>query len=321
MHLVILGPVARLLRIEFSEGGERGPSIVISGFFGTLRSTQKGLLKFLFPVRRFCSVGNLLINQREGKNMVARTLGFGLIGVLMATGVWGQEIITQNTTLDHDVTEGIIIARDGVTLKCANHRVSGGSRPAIQRIGRRGVTVRGCFVDGSFRGFFIRDTRSSTFDRNSVANNIAEGFRVEKSEGNVFIRNAVRNNGRDGFDLGPNPDDPLSACPGATCKGSDGNYFAVNSAIGNTANGVELDFSNHNIFVDNTFNQNGQHGVSLDDSNRNYFSGNSAGRNGDAGFQIVRRNNENTFVSNDASENRVLDAKQLESCDNIFQHT
>ena len=241
--------------------------------------------------------------------MLTRTLSFVLIGVLMTTGAWGQaiirpEIITQSTTLDHDVTVGIIIARDGVTLNCANHKVSAGPRPAIEVIGRRDVTVRRCFVSESSVGLVIQDSRRSTFERNSVNNNVEGGFRVEGSEGNIFIRNVVQDNGRDGFDLGR----------------SNGNFFAVNSVNGNAVNGIELDFSDHNIFVDNLLLFNGQHGFSLDDSNRNFFSGNTADRNGDTGFNIVRRNDENTFVNNGASDNGVLDADQEESCGNIFQN-
>jgi hypothetical protein len=128
------------------------------------------------PCYAALSFRNLLMNQKEGKNIVMRTLGFGLIGVLMATAAWGQLMITGSTTLDRDVPEGIVIAANGITLDCASHRVSGGSRPAIEVTGRRDVIVRRCFVSNSFRGFFIRDIRRSTFERNSVSTTMLKGF-------------------------------------------------------------------------------------------------------------------------------------------------
>lgn len=243
--------------------------------------------------------------------MLMRTLGFGLIGVLMATEAWGQERITQSTTLDHDVANGIVIAANGITLDCANHRVSGGPlRFGIEVIGRRDITVRRCFVSESLRGFFIKDSRTSTFERNSVNNNDNEGFRLEGAEGNTFIRNSVLGNGRDGFDLRR----------GSGGRRSNGNFFALNNVAGNAVNGIELNFADHNIFVNNVFISNRQHGLSLDDSNRNFVSGNTANSNTLDGFRIVRRNNENTFVNNDASDNGRRDADQEESCGNIFQN-
>jgi len=258
--------------------------------------------------------------------MLKRTLGFGLIGILTATGAWGQEIITRNTTLDHDVTTGIIIATDGVTLNCAGHQVTNNLAPfdGISVVSRTRVTVRRCNVTGnSGSGFLIENTRDSTFEANSVRENV-KGFNIFGVEGTTFIRNVVRRNVEEGFQISSITPEQAVAVGGFL--GCDGNFFFENIVFNNGGHGFAMEGTlqplqcKHNVFVDNQVNLNSGDGFSLFRTERTYFSRNFANGNSGIGFNLLADDRQNTFVRNAAFDNGVLDAKADDlSCENTFQ--
>ena len=223
-----------------------------------------------------------------------------LLLLTAACGTRGTLTVTKDTTLTRSHFGEIVIGADNITLDCDGHYVFGsGSGSGITLIGRRGVTVENCDIINFNDGFFLQDSDRNVFRENLVEHNADEGFDIQRSNENLFKQNIVTENTSDGFDL----------------DNSDGNRFMENEVLQNGINGIELDYCNSNVFEANTANSNHQNGLSLDFSEWNVFERNTANNN-ERGFQVESSNN--TFRSNQACGNSMIDARQRRSDRNIF---
>ena len=98
-----------------------------------------------------------------------------------ASATSGTLVITSNTLLTEDHQGSIVVARNGVTLDCAGHTISGagaGSGAGVDLSGRNSVTVLNCEVANFDFGFLLVRTQSSTLKSSIAENNHIAGFEI-----------------------------------------------------------------------------------------------------------------------------------------------
>ena len=202
----------------------------------------------------------------------------------------GTLVITSNTTLTEDRTGSIIVARNGITLDCAGHTVTGtgpGSATGVELTGRNNVTVEDCHVTNFDRGFLVVETSGSTFLNNVAENNQLSGFDLFDSSGDALIGNRADGNLVHGF----------SAVGG-------GNHTAKgNSASGNAHTGFNFISSANNTIKENLSTDNGDNGIDINASSGNEVRGNTATGNGLFGIALSSFAHDNTVKDNVASGN------------------
>jgi len=96
----------------------------------------------------------------------------------------------------------IIIAKNGITLDCAGHDVTGdGSMGSIgiNLVKRKNVTVKNCYVHDFTAGFVLNKSRGNTLEDNTAINNSVDGFFAFRSSNNRLVENTAEFNGRNGF--------------------------------------------------------------------------------------------------------------------------
>jgi parallel beta-helix repeat protein len=228
--------------------------------------------------------------RRSGKSLT-RTLGcvavvMLLLATLPASVLAGESTlrVTGNTTLTEDFAGSIVIAKNGVTLDCAGHRIIGtGTGRGISVDKRLGVTVRNCDVLGFSVGFWVTSTSGSTFEGNNSHGNLVPGggdaswvagagFWFQSVSENRILNNNSYNNEGDGFDA----------------FNASANLIAGNTASNDLAGFFLGDNVKGNTLEANTATSNRAYGYVLTGrASDNVLVGNVATDNGYSGFELA----------------------------------
>jgi len=198
----------------------------------------------------------------------------------------GTLVITSNTLLTEDHQGSIVVARNGVTLDCAGHTISGAgaeSGVGVELIGRSSVTVRDCRVTNFDHGFYLVGTKNSTFRSNVAQGNQLTGFDINDSSHNTFVGNEADGNAVHGFAV----------------VGGRGNVFSANSVVGNPAAGFSVILSNDNMLKENVATANGG-GFVIQSSSGNVLKANVSSGNVLYGFVV------NPYTDHAQPENNTL---------------
>ncbi|OGT27859.1 MAG: hypothetical protein A2Z17_01365, partial [Gammaproteobacteria bacterium RBG_16_66_13] len=215
-------------------------------------------------------------------------------GDCSSIGTWDPGAKT--CTLAADVTDGIRIESNDVTLDCAGQIVSGpGAGIGISLTDRTGVTVTNCHVTNFDTGIALANSDVNTLTGNAASGNVVDGFALSGSDSNILMGNAASGNGRSGFFLEGSSSNTLSgnAADGHVGTGSFLSAFGV---------GFALSGSSGNTFTGNTADGNRRRGFQLVDSSSNFLGDNAASGNG-VGFALSESSSGNTLTGNTASGN------------------
>jgi parallel beta-helix repeat protein len=173
----------------------------------------------------------------------------------------GTLVITSNTLLTEDHEGSIVVARNGVTLDCAGHTLTGagpGSGPGLELSGRRNVAIKNCRVTNFDSGFLVVDTTGSTFMNNIAESNHLSGFDLYESSGNSLAGNRADGN----------------LVHGVSAVGGRNNTVKENSASGNAHVGFDFILSTNNTVKENVSTDNVENGFDFPASSGNDVRGN-----------------------------------------------
>jgi len=117
-------------------------------------------------------------------------------------GVW--DAATATCTLTQDVTKGIEITENDVTLDCRNHRMDDllptWISYGIYLNNKSSFTLKNCIIGDSLYAVYLNYSDNNTFSRNIVSGN-AGGFDLTHSSNNRFTDNAITDNSYRGISL------------------------------------------------------------------------------------------------------------------------
>jgi parallel beta-helix repeat protein len=198
-----------------------------------------------------------------------------------ACGVTLMTSATLNADIGPCSGDGLVIGRNGITLNCAGHTITGSDTGVgISLTRRTKVTVKNCNVKGFSEGFWLYYSNGSTLSKNVAYNDII-GFLFHHSSKNTLKWNtADRSSSSVGF-----------AVEFASSYNRFTNNVAMNSNVGFQA---DTD-SNYNVFTKNiAYNDGGGFEVL---SSYNSLSSNSAP---DCGFGLMNGGH-NILVKNEAN--------------------
>ena len=219
-------------------------------------------------------------------------------GECTTVGTWDWPAKT--CTLTQDVSMGIIIEDDDVTLDCDGHTIMGSGSPGngVYLPSMMGVTVKQCHVTAFAWGFRLDNSDGNTLYGNRAYDNIYDGFTLDESVGNRLRSNRAYSN-----DVG------------FLVLDSDDNTLHRNTAYNNVY-GFYLHWSDGNTIRSNRAYDN-EYGFYLDLSDGNNLRRNRAHRNG-YGFYLGD-SDDNTLTRNAGRWNAAFDALQdLDSTGNTW---
>jgi parallel beta-helix repeat protein len=178
-------------------------------------------------------------------------------------------VVNKNLKLKGPHTGRFIIGKDGVTLDCGGHTVTGAGRDVtvggVQIVGRKNVSIRNCHLRDHFFGVLLVDSNRNVLSRNRMTH-VGDGFNLVRSDSNKLLQNAVTDASYSGV---------------ALFEGSDKNRI-----VGN----VVADLADIGFTLQSN-------------SSRNHVTGNSASRAGNSGFLVHHSGAGNAFSGNSATDN------------------
>ena len=133
-----------------------------------------------------------------------------------------------------DYSGSIAIVRQGVTLNCAGHTISGDGTGAGVGAFADGVTVTNCNIHGFYTG--ILTSQHGTRILGNVLTQNVEGIRVAAATGATASGNSANNNAERGI---------------IVCLGASGNTVSGNAANNNGGVGIVLDTVSANYVNNN----------------------------------------------------------------------
>ena len=147
-------------------------------------------------------------------------------------------------TLTADMTDPIVIERDGIVLDGAGHTLRGGGYGSgVSLVDVADVTVTGMDVSGFGYGIYVYDSMGTTITMNAVHDNYDDGVFVMASSGAEVSDNELTENGRSGLKMDLTSDSPVSGNL-ATGNSRGGFTIITSSAIlisGNNASGNDYE--------------------------------------------------------------------------------
>lgn len=196
-------------------------------------------------------------------------------GDCTSIGIW--KVYTKTCILQTDLSEGIVINSDNISLQCYGHSITYDPLdwpPAyyygIEVLGRNGVTVRYCAISGFEGGILVSDSNNITLQGNSITS-MSVGIEVSSSGNNTLQGNTVH----------------AAIGNGIVLSSSNDNTLKDNTSDGNGGgSGIYLSYSDNNTLRGNTCNSNNGVGFLLNYSNNNYLSKNTADYNDFFGYVI-----------------------------------
>lgn len=208
-------------------------------------------------------------------------------------GTWDSS--TKTCTLTINLSEGVEIESNNITLDCNNHNITGSSSGyGVYVYQKSWITIKNCNITNFSRGVYFSNSNYSTLTDNTTSNQWGYGFLFSSSNGNTLSDNTSSSNFYSGFSF------------------SDSNNNLLYNNIANSdAYGIRLTRSNWNNLINNTANSNDTQGIEIyDASNENILIGNTANSNGfpvggGAGFSVGHWDvsSENILINNTANSN------------------
>ncbi len=210
----------------------------------------------------------------------------------------GSIFVTRNTKLKGPHKGRFEIGKDGVTLDCGGHTVTGAGRN-VEGTGvvfwrRKGATVKNCDFRDHQDGVVVAESHRNSIIDNRVSR-VDGGYIVVRSNGNKLIGNHLRDSTQ-WFGYG-------------IFEGSKNNRFRGNTSVEARGNGFAIGDSSKNSFIGNVSRDSHAKGFSVEPpspGNRsagNVFQGNSALGNRDQGFW----DSTNGFRGDSGTDNRYSD--------------
>ena len=139
------------------------------------------------------------------RTYVGRTIGAALVVVGVSQPVLAANIPSDVSfgtwdgstyTLTTDLTEAIVIDRDGFTLDGANHTVTGsGSGNGVTLNGRSGVTVKDLDVQGFSIGIYLANSSDNAITGSTVSGSSYAIYLLGDTGGNTIEGNILSGNG------------------------------------------------------------------------------------------------------------------------------
>lgn len=165
-------------------------------------------------------------------------------GDCTSIGTWDAQ--TKTCTLTQDLSQGIIIDSDNVTLNGNGRTATGANGNGVFLSGRTGVTINNLTVKNFGVGVFLDSSNGNTLTDNVVSNN-GYGIALNYSSTNTLTGNNASSN-YTGIQLYGihDADNTLSS----------NNTLTNNTANSNTTYGISINYSNDNILTDNTAQEN-----------------------------------------------------------------
>lgn len=213
-------------------------------------------------------------------------------------GNW--DIASKTCTLTQDLSQGIIIDSDEVTLDGAGHTIRGtgqlfSSGNGVSLLGRFGVTIKNLNVQKFDTGIFLEDSDNITLTGNTASNNLSTGINIRVLPPlNLFHRNF--------------------------------NVLTGNNALNNGSTGIAILNGNRDTLTGNIANSNGSRGIALNGLGNHTLTGNTASNN-NIGI-LLNVSSGNTLTDNIVQENTTNDVSVVVGnpdprldCDNNFTNT
>ena len=154
-----------------------------------------------------------------------------------SVGTWDET--NRIYTLTTDVSEGLVITEDNLTLDGAGYSVTGaGAGYGVHLPLRTGVTIKNLTVQNFNWGIYLDCSSVNTLTGNTASNNDNHGICLISANYNTVTDNTASNNNRYGIYL----------------NGSSGNVLSRNTVEYNNSRGIYLkNSSNNNTIYNNNF--------------------------------------------------------------------
>ena len=202
-------------------------------------------------------------------------------------GAWDSG--TKTCTLTNDLSEGITIRNNGITIDGNEHSISG-TRPreiGILVESRLDITIKNLVIQNFDKGISIDNSINVIIKENTISNNNM-GVRISASDKITFSGNMVTNNGGRGF----------------STTGTQNMLISNNIASNNLGySAIEIEGGDNNIISDNTITDNTQHGIVLANARFNTISNNIITDNESHGINLQTNAQNNIINDNTISNN------------------
>lgn len=230
-----------------------------------------------------------------------------------SVGTWDET--NRIYTLTTDVTEGLEIMEDNLTLDGDGHTVTGaGLGSGVHLSGRTGVTIQNLTVTGFYDGIRLSSSSKNFVTHNTVKSNRKAGIWLQSgSNNNSVTANTISDHTTKEY------------TPGIYIQHSSENTLTGNN-VSDNGRGIWLDGSNNNELTNNTTSNNergillwgnnsysntltgnsasnNSNGIWLDGSSGNILTGNTSSENNDDGICLIRAN-DNKVTDNTAWNNK-----------------
>jgi parallel beta-helix repeat protein len=205
-------------------------------------------------------------------------------GHAAATHVTCGQTITQNTTLDSDLSctgTGIVIGAPRITLDLNGHTVAGddGDEGIDNSGGYDGVRIVGGTVQDFFRGVLLLDARRNVIDSLSVTSSADQGLLLVNSSSNRVSNTTVSGTGANGGIV-------LSAGSGTSPRNASANEISGNTVTGGGAGqGIYVGLSSRSVVSGNTV-SGAPVGIAVAYANGTKVQGNTANANTGDGIRV-----------------------------------
>ena len=223
-------------------------------------------------------------------------------GECSVIGNWNMG--SKTCTLSQDLSQGIIIDSDNITLDGNGHTITGNNAGnGVYLFGNTGVTIKNVNVQYFATGIYFDSSNNNTLTGNTASNNHHDGIHLYGTNNNTLTGNTASTNRWNGIDL--------------CCGNSFNNTLTGNTTNFNSYGGIYLAYSpsGGNTLTGNTASNNGL-GIYLQySSGNNTLTGNTASDN-EIGVILLSSNN-NQIYKNNLISNFTQASVQV-SGDNVF---
>ncbi|MGI0072586.1 MAG: right-handed parallel beta-helix repeat-containing protein [Nitrosotalea sp.] len=222
---------------------------------------------------------------------------------LASIGIWNN--VTSTCKLTNDLTEGVVIGSNNITLDGNGHTISGTSGNGILLEVRTGVTVKNVNVKNFDTGINADNSIGVTLSGDTITSSTTFGISVSYSNQIKVTGNAVSNSGH-GIYFVHSTQNTISNNSvsnnndAITLSLTDNSSVSGNTVSNNSGNGILLIYYGTDTVTGNTVTGNNG-GISLSQSQSDTVSGNTV------------TGNQNGILVNDGSYNAILTKNTISS--------